>query len=217
MLSKHINEIIFFIVCLLVYYVVAFFNKAFIYGSADLFFLPTEAYSHSILEIIPFLVCLVAGRMPMWARCFKYLDRFIRDNAPYYVARGLSAGKVLTLCHKLALKGTVISGLSLSLIGALLLKNNFGSLVRTAVMYVILQELVNSLIIWITVIGAGKKGAPLTVIMLLASVVCFHSAVFQSGQNWTAVLNSPVVIFLIIVSGITINSVSVMKIRKKEY
>lgn len=142
----------------------------------DLFLIPRYIYEISLKQVILILISWIIEKLVIWIYCYKYLERFIDDNAIYILVRAKDSYYLYFYIQRLLLNKIMIF-VFIKVIVCLVRRVDL-SLVAI-LLFVILILLFENVALLLYLISNDKRALAISVIFFISMIIMIHQIVFN--------------------------------------
>lgn len=178
----------------------------------DLFLIPRYIYEISLKQVILILISWIIEKLVIWIYCYKYLERFIDDNAIYILVRAKDSCYLYFYIQRVLLNKIMIF-VFIKVIVCLVRRVNL-SLVAI-LLFVILILLFENVALLLYLISNDKRALAISVIFFISMIIMIHQIVFNYSleKNMYNTFNLLLVIFIYLI----LSLLNIILLKKKEY
>lgn len=178
----------------------------------DLFLIPRYIYEISLKQVILILISWIIEKLVIWIYCYKYLERFIDDNAIYILVRAKDSYYLYFYIQRLLLNKIMIF-VFIKVIICLVRRVNL-SLVAI-LLFVILILLFENVALLLYLISNDKRALAISIIFFISMIIMIHQIVFNYSleKNMYNTFTLLLVIFIYLI----LSLFNINLLKKKEY
>lgn len=178
----------------------------------DLFLIPRYIYEISLKQVILILISWIIEKLVIWIYCYKYLERFIDDNAIYILVRAKDSYYLYFYIQRLLLNKIMIF-VFIKVIVCLVRRVNL-SLVAI-LLFVILILLFENVALLLYLISNDKRALAISIIFFISMIIMIHQIVFNYSLENS--MYNTFTLLLVIFIYLILSLFNINLLKKKEY
>lgn len=178
----------------------------------DLFLIPRYIYEISLKQVILILISWIIEKLVIWIYCYKYLERFIDDNAIYILVRAKDSYYLYFYIQRVLLNKIMIF-VFIKVIVCLVRRVNL-SLVAI-LLFVILILLFENVALLLYLISNDKRALAISIIFFISMIIMIHQIVFNYSLENS--MYNTFTLLLVIFIYLILSLFNINLLKKKEY
>lgn len=203
------------IIIVISYIIVILTQQIQIFGKVDcfdLFLIPRYIYEISLKQVILILISWIIEKLVIWIYCYKYLERFIDDNAIYILVRAKDGYYLYFYIQRILLNKIMIF-VFIKVIVCLVRRVDL-SLVAI-LLFVILILLFENVALLLYLISNDKRALAISVIFFISMIIMIHQIVFNFSLENS--MYNTFTLLLVIFIYLILSLFNINLLKKKEY